>query len=137
MNRKKVLLCESSSVESMKKPIVFAFGSLMLFVFAMMLMSITSSAQARSLPDFTKLVEKHSAAVVNISTTQKIEHPKISRMPRGIPEQIPEGPFGDLFRHFFGDPGRGIPRENATRIANAPARIPKSVSAAKRGEATS
>ncbi|NOX92274.1 MAG: DegQ family serine endoprotease [Gammaproteobacteria bacterium] len=69
---------------------------------------LSSQIQAGSLPDFTELVEKHSAAVVNISTTQKIKHPKISRMPRGMPEQIPEGPFGDLFRHFFGEQGRGF-----------------------------
>jgi serine protease Do len=29
-------------------------------------------------------------------------------MPQGMPEQIPEGPLGDLFRHFFGDQGRGF-----------------------------
>ncbi|MDY6979148.1 MAG: DegQ family serine endoprotease [Pseudomonadota bacterium] len=59
------------------------------------------------LPDFTELVEKNSPAVVNISTTQKIsrEH----GMPPGfnIPE-FPEGsPFGDLFKHFFGEEGPG------------------------------
>lgn len=66
-----------------------------------------SMAQATQLPDFTVLVEKHGAAVVNISTTQKMKHPKISRMPREMPEGIPEGPFGDLFRHFFGPGGPG------------------------------
>jgi len=78
-----------------------------LFVLLAMLAAAlaTGTARAGSLPDFTELVEKNSAAVVNISTTQKIKHPKISRMPRDMPEQIPEGPFGDLFRHFFGDPG--------------------------------
>lgn len=60
-------------------------------------------AQARELPDFTELVEKYGSAVVNISTTQKIKHPR-TRQPR-IPQQIPEGPFGDLFRHFFGEEG--------------------------------
>ncbi|HEC18097.1 MAG TPA: DegQ family serine endoprotease [Gammaproteobacteria bacterium] len=74
----------------------------------LLLLLVANSVQAGSLPDFTELVEEHSAAVVNISTTQKIKHPKISRMPRGMPEQIPEGPFGDLFRHFFGDPDRGF-----------------------------
>jgi serine protease Do len=108
MNSKKVLLCESNRIEYINKSVAFTIGSLVLFVFAMTLMSFSGSTQARSLPDFTELVEKHSAAVVNISTTQKIEHPKISRMPRGLPEQIPEGPFGDLFRHFFGDPERGF-----------------------------
>ena len=67
--------------------------------------------QARELPDFTALVEKNSMAVVNISTTQKIQHPR-GRMPhRGIGPQIPQvpgsPPLDDLFRHFFGDGGEG------------------------------
>ncbi|MCK4587449.1 MAG: DegQ family serine endoprotease [Gammaproteobacteria bacterium] len=65
----------------------------------------TGVAQARDLPEFTVLVEKYGSAVVNISTTQKIKHPKTRMMPRGMPDQIPEGPFGDLFRHFFDNPG--------------------------------
>jgi len=80
-------------------------GLIMGFILAFLMLS--SQVQAGSLPDFTELVENHSAAVVNISTTQKIKHPKISRMPHGMPEQIPEGPFGDLFRHFFGEQGPG------------------------------
>lgn len=72
------------------------FFALMIFSFGM------ASVDARELPDFTKLVEKNGAAVVNISTTQKIKHPRTSRQPfKG--EEVPEGPFGDLFRHFFGD----------------------------------
>ena len=59
------------------------------------------SSHARSLPDFTELVEKNGAAVVNISTTQKMKHPRSEKF-KG---QAPEGPFGDLFRHFFGDEG--------------------------------
>jgi len=74
--------------------------------FTLALLMLFSPLQAGSLPDFTELVENHSAAVVNISTTQKFKHPKISRRPHGMPEQIPEGPFGDLFRHFFGEQGR-------------------------------
>ncbi|WP_455366161.1 DegQ family serine endoprotease [Kaarinaea lacus] len=72
------------------------YFTMILFLFAL------ASANARELPDFTHLVEKNGAAVVNISTTQKIKHPPTSRQPF-IGEQIPEGPFGDLFRHFFGD----------------------------------
>lgn len=60
-----------------------------------------SAVNARELPDFTELVEDNGSAVVNISTTQKIKHPKTSKPFKG--EQVPEGPFGDLFRHFFGD----------------------------------
>ena len=89
-------------------------GSLMLITMFFVLTMSVGTAQAGSLPDFTELVEKHSAAVVNISTTQKMQHPKMNRMPRGMPEQIPEGPLGDLFRHFFGDPrgGFGGPEEH-------------------------
>lgn len=65
-------------------------AGLMLLSIAFVMTILTSTAQARSLPDFTELVEEHSAAVVNISTTQKMKHPKTSRMPRGLPEQIPE-----------------------------------------------
>jgi len=68
------------------------------------------SAMARELPDFTGMVEKNAPAVVNISTTQKAKHPPIN--PRHFknppnPEDVPEGPLGDLFRRFFGDPGEG------------------------------
>ncbi|MGD8484411.1 MAG: DegQ family serine endoprotease [Thioalkalispiraceae bacterium] len=62
---------------------------------------------ASELPDFTKLAEDNSAAVVNISTTQKIK--RSNRFPPGmeIPE-FPEGsPFDDFFRRFFGDEGDG------------------------------
>ena len=77
---------------------------------AALLLLASSVAQARSLPDFTDMVDKYSPAVVNISTTQKMQHPQTSRLPHGMPEGIPEGPFGDLFRHFFGDPnGPGGP----------------------------
>lgn len=71
-----------------------------LFIFA------SGSLQARDLPDFIELVQKNSPAVVNISTTQKVKHPQMRRFP-GKPEQIPEGPFGDLFKHFFGEEGSG------------------------------
>ena len=74
----------------------------------LLLLVVITPLQARELPDFTQLVEKYGAAVVNISTTQKIKHPPMSKAPQ-MPEQIPEGPFGDLFRHFFGEEGE--PRE--------------------------
>ena len=52
------------------------------------------SAHAKELPDFTDLVEKQGAAVVNISTTQ------IIRNAPGLPN-VPEGdPFYDFFRRF-------------------------------------
>ncbi|MFO8025645.1 DegQ family serine endoprotease [Thiohalophilus sp.] len=64
------------------------------------------------LPDFTELAEKNSPAVVNISTTQKITREQ--GMPGfNIPEFPEESPFGDLFKHFFGEkgPGAGPPEE--------------------------
>jgi len=67
--------------------------------------------QAQQLPDFTALVEQASPAVVNISTTQKVQGLQ-RRLPPGmeIPD-LPEGtPFGDLFRHFFGE-GEDGPQE--------------------------
>jgi len=71
------------------------YFTMLLFIFTL------TPANARELPDFTELVEKNGAAVVNISTTQKIKHPATKQPFQG--EQVPEGPFGDLFRHFFGD----------------------------------
>lgn len=69
-----------------------------------------TALQARELPDFTVLVEKNSAAVVNISTTQKIQLPR-GRMPHGgiqPPAPSPDAPpLDDFFRHFFGDGGDG------------------------------
>ena len=71
-----------------------------------------ASTFAVELPDFTELVQKNGAAVVNISTKQKIKHPPVKdRKQFRNPDQVPpEGPFGDLFRHFFGEgqgPGGG------------------------------
>jgi len=75
------------------------------------------AAAAVNLPDFTGLVEQHSPAVVNISTSQKIarrEGPKLE-MP-----DLPEGsPFGDLFRHFFGEGGGPeIPEHETTSLGS-------------------
>ena len=80
------------------------------WVFLVLVLALGSvmQAQARELPDFTGLVEEASDAVVNISTTQKIKTGSMN-LPEGIEiPDLPEGsPFGDLFKHFFGDQGRG------------------------------
>ena len=72
--------------------------------------------QARELPEFTRLVEEHGPAVVNISTTQKR---KISRLHDfNLPDMPKDGPWEDLFRHFFGEgePGQdNMPREHDAR----------------------
>lgn len=65
-------------------------------------------AVARGLPDFTELAADNGAAVVNISTKQKVK--RSHQFPKGfeMPE-IPEGsPFEDFFRRFFGDEGEGL-----------------------------
>ena len=61
---------------------------------------------ARSLPDFTELVEDNRAAVVNISTTQRRRLPADRpQMPRGfeIPDLPEDSPFREFFRRFFGE----------------------------------
>ncbi len=66
------------------------------------------SASAKSLPDFTGVVEDVSAAVVNISTTQKIKQKDPRATPHGKMPNIPEGtPFDEFFRRFFGEGGEG------------------------------
>ena len=53
-----------------------------------------TSVQSKELPDFTDLVEKQGAAVVNISTTQIIQ------TPQGIPNIPEDDPFYEFFRRF-------------------------------------
>ncbi len=65
---------------------------------------VSNTAVARSLPDFTNLVERNGPAVVNISTTQK-KKSRRSVLPHGleIPD-LPKGsPFNEFFRRFFGE----------------------------------
>jgi len=66
-----------------------------------LLVPLQSSAQ---LPDFTELVEKQGAAVVNISTTQSTRNAPAQQLP-----QLDENdPFYEFFRRFIPNPG---PRE--------------------------
>ncbi|SDS80414.1 serine protease Do [Halopseudomonas xinjiangensis] len=70
------------------------------------LLSWQSVAGARSLPDFTELVEEASPAVVNISTRQNVD-PRAAGMPGmqpGMPDM--EG-LPPIFREFF---ERGMPQ---------------------------
>lgn len=82
----------------------------------LLMVSLTAFAQSKELPDFTDLVEKQGAAVVNISTTQ------IIRGGRGNPfgQQMPfdeDDPAFELFRRFFphGQPGVPTPREQESK----------------------
>ncbi len=73
---------------------------------ALLLMVAVTSVQAKSLPDFTELVENNSAAVVNISTTQKVKQQ--SRLPKNfqIPDLPEDSPFNDFFKRFFDEEGK-------------------------------
>ena len=71
-----------------------------LFGFFWLAVSMAGGVMAK-LPDFTGLVEKNSAAVVNISTTQKVAS-GVPSLPDGV--EIPEGsPLDEFFKHYFGD----------------------------------
>jgi len=77
-----------------------------------------SSAGAASLPDFTGLVTKVSPAVVNISTSQKVQMPSGGSKGQDMPD-IPKGtPFGDFFRRFFGDPDSPPPEFDSKSLGS-------------------
>lgn len=74
---------------------------LLLSWFGLFALIASAPAEARALPDFTKLVEQNSAAVVNISTSQKTRSSRALPPGLQLPE-IPDGtPWGDLLRRFF------------------------------------
>ncbi|PAV27187.1 serine protease Do [Tamilnaduibacter salinus] len=75
-------------------------------VLLVLMLLASLSVQAAELPDFTKLVDENSSAVVNISTTQKQGGARQSPFTDRQLEQLP-----DFFRRFFegpnGPPGGG------------------------------
>ena len=100
----------------MKPSIPGFLPSRILYLLLFLLALPVLSARAAELPDFTRLVEQNSPAVVNISTTQKIKRER--RLPHGftVPDIPEDSPFGDLFRHFFGEGGEGeLPEEFKTQ----------------------
>lgn len=68
----------------------------------------TAPAQQDGLPDFTSIVEDQGKAVVNISTTQKVQG---GGRP-DLPPQFEGTPFEEFFERFFGDLPR---REHETQ----------------------
>ena len=85
------------------------------FLFA--LLSLTAGAQSKGLPDFTELVEKQGAAVVNISTTQVIRSNGLGAQAFPFDEN---DPMSDFLRRFMprqpGIPGTpAVPREFQSR----------------------
>lgn len=81
------------------------------------LLSINVAA-AGELPDFTELVKKNSAAVVNISTT--LETPERS-LPPGmkLPEIPKDSPFYDFFQKFLEEmPDGAVPYEDHSSLGS-------------------
>ena len=71
-----------------------------LFVSLIMLLGVAGYAGAQTLPDFTPLIEKNSAAVVNISTTLKQNEASAEQF--GMPPQIPEdSPLYEFFKKYL------------------------------------
>ena len=97
--------------------LVKPFLLLLSFVF------LNTSLHASSLPDFAELVEANGAAVVNISTRHKIsasQHPW-SQLKEELEDelQLPENvPFGELFKHFFGERGIQPPPQDAQSLGS-------------------
>jgi serine protease Do len=88
-----------------------AFPGLSAFVLLAWVLGVAMPASVLSaptgLPDFTRLVEANSPAIVNIGTTRK------TAAPHGLPPdmEIPDREmFEDFFRRFFGD-GEGVPEQ--------------------------
>jgi serine protease Do len=71
-------------------------------------------AQGRELPDFTRLVEEHGAAVVNISTTQAARRTTVPQIPNIEDEEVLE-----FFRRFIPrqQPGPG-PRPESRSLGS-------------------
>ncbi|OOZ37371.1 DegQ family serine endoprotease [Solemya velesiana gill symbiont] len=73
-------------------------------VFGLALFLIAAAElQARSLPDFTKLVESYSPAVVNISTKQNKTVKNKLKREFHMPDPPEGSPFNEFFKHFFGE----------------------------------
>ncbi len=78
----------------------FRYKSVFALIITSLMLLISIPGQARSLPDFTPLVEKNAAAVVNISTT--ISREQAQAAPQfNLPEIPEDSPFHDFFEKFF------------------------------------
>jgi serine protease Do len=90
------VLSHEGKIEMLKK--IFA-----LFLFGLFAQTLA----AKDLPDFTTLVEKQGAAVVNVSTTQIVQTSQAVPVIPGLPEG---DPLAELFRRF----GSPVPHEEET-----------------------
>ena len=76
--------------------------SLIVFLSILLLLNV-NLLHARGLPDFVDLINKHSAAVVNISTTAKSSRAQAQPLPPGHPLPTPpsNSPFHEFFKKYF------------------------------------
>ena len=89
-----------------------------LAAFWLALLCSTVLAQARDLPDFTRLVEEQGGAVVNISTTQAVRRAAVPQVPGMEDEEMLE-----FFRRFIprqqpGPGGPGAPRPESRSLGS-------------------
>lgn len=83
-----------------------SYSRLLISLLIPLVFVLGGAAEARPLPDFTKLVKEFSPAVVNISTSQKRRQaPDRPQLPPGfeIPDLPEDSPFNEFFRRFFGE----------------------------------
>jgi serine protease Do len=72
------------------------------------LLALPAAATARTLPEFTDLVETYGPAVVNISTKQSHRStPDFHGF--SVPDLPEDSPLYDFFRRFFGEEGGSLP----------------------------
>jgi serine protease Do len=80
------------------------------FLFALLVL-LALPLKAAETPDFRQLVKANSAAVVNISSTQKVSRTPGKRgSPGGTPDFPEENPFNEFFKRFF-DQIPDLPRD--------------------------
>jgi serine protease Do len=84
--------------------------------FILFVLAYVNLIHARDLPDFTELVNKNSAAVVNISTSMK--RSGIGGLPPGhnLPDIPEDSPFYEFFKKYFGEipEGQGPSQERSS-----------------------
>ena len=81
------------------------------FFLILLLLLPMAPLQAIEMPDFKQLVKTNSAAVVNISTTQKVSKTAGRRgIPGGVPDAQEENPLNEFFKRFF-DQRPDLPRD--------------------------
>ncbi len=83
------------------------YQKLFITVVSLFFLSYTCLIQARSLPDFTELVNKNASAVVNISTSTKSAGPKGFPPGYNLPDIPEDSPFYEFFKKYFGEMPEG------------------------------